>query len=1071
MFLPNLSIRRPVLASMMSLALVLFGLISLTRLPVRELPDIDAPIVTVSTVYPGANAAIIETEVTERIEEAVNSVEGIRTLTSQSREQISNVTIEFDLSRDIDLATQDVRDRVARIRGRLPQDIREPVVAKQDADARPMMWIGFNSDRHTGREITRLLEDQVKNRLQTISGVSSITIGGEQRFAMRLWLDAERMAAHQVTVTDVQRALRAQNVELPSGRVENIHREFSILTRGDLKTTGEFNRLVVRTEGDRIVRLQDIGEAREGVENERTMARQNGRPCAFIGVIKQSKANTIEVARGVRAELDAIYPTLPPGIEMNYSLDEAVYVQQAITEVWETLAIAFGLVVLVVFLFLQNLRATLIPAFAIPVSIIATFILLYVLGYSVNILTMLALVLAIGIVVDDAIVVLENIYRHIEAGTPPMQAAFKAMGEISFAIIAITVALVAVFLPLAFQTSATGRLFTEFAVAVAGSVIISAFVALSLSPMMASRMIKPVHERKKNRFFLFLESGLKKLSSGYGRILRSLLGLLERILRPFLSGKPGALAGGLLFCVLLVAISLSVPTFFYRLLDQEFLPDEDKGRLFSFVVAPEGATSEYTDAMMQKVEEILLETPELEVVGIIVAPGFLGGGQANNAISFVRLKDRRDRDRGVQEIVNSPQGLRARLFNEVEGAMVMPQIPKAIGRGFGAPFEVVIQSHDLDALNVYSQELANELRQAGFLLNVRSSFELSKPELRLSIDRDRAAALGVSIEDISRSLQILFGGLDISRIKMDGKEYDVIAQLERASRLTPHHLDRLYVRGLNGELIQLSSLVTAETGPAPNAIQRFNRLRSATISGTPVGVPLGAAIERTEEILAATMPPGFRYDWAGETRDFKDAGREVWWMFILALIIVYMVLASQFESLVHPITIILAVPLAAVGAFGFLWLLNWGGQAGWLPEIGGMNFNLFSQIGLILLIGLVTKNSILLVEFANQQRALGLNPYESMVQAGMIRLRPILMTAFSTIAGILPIAIGFGAGAESRRPMGVAVIGGMITSTFLTLFVIPVVYTTFSALGDVLWRKGEVPEPEPVSPRPGMSQA
>ena len=1061
MVLSDISIKRPVFAAMMSLSLVLFGLISLSRLPVRELPDIDPPIVSVTTVYPGANAAVIETEVTERIEEAVNNIEGIKTLSSQSREQVSTITVEFDLSRDIDLAAQDVRDRVARVRGKLPEDIQEPVIAKQDADANAIIWIGVNSDLYTPLELTTLSEKQIKNRLQTIPGVSSVIIGGEQRFAMRLWLDSGKMAAHQVTVLDVERALKQQNVELPSGRVENLDREMTIQTRGELKTADEYGKLVIKTEGTRFVRLRDIGDARPGVENERTIARNNGNPCIFLGIVKQSKANTVSVAKGVKAEMNRIQPTLPQRVNLVFNYDESVYVERAISEVWDTLGIAFVLVVLVIFLFLRDIRSTLIPAVAIPVSIIATFSILHAFGYSVNILTMLALVLAIGVVVDDAIVVLENIYRHVEHGMRPMDAAFKAMKEIGFAIIAITISLVAVFLPLAFQKSTTGRLFVEFAVAVAGSVIVSAFVALSLSPMMAARILKPVDKTKHGRVYNSLERFFNGMTNFYGRVLRASLHGTERVLRPVLRmGAVARLIAGVVFAAIVLLLSLGVPGFLYGLLEKDFLPEEDKGRFIAFVITPEGSTPEYTDRMLAEAEKIMRETPEVEIYGSIVAPSFSGPGQANNGVAFVKLKDKRKR--GIQEIVNGPDGLRLKFFNDIEGALAIPMIPKAIGRSFIAPFQLVIQGQDLDSLNNYVTELVNKLRQSGYLLNVRSSYEVNKPELRLGIDRNRAAALGVSIEDISRTLQIMFGGLDLSRIKLEGKEYYVMAQLKRESRLTPQDLDRIYVRNFSNELVQLSSVVTREAGAAPNAIEHHNRLRSATVSGTPVNIPLGSAIDRTEEMLQGDLPPGFLHDWSGESKDFKDAGREVWWVLILALVIVYMVLASQFESLVHPFTVILAVPLAAVGAFGLLWLVHL-----IAPMVPAMNMNLFSQIGLVLLVGLVTKNSILLVEFANQQRHAGVNPYEAMVQAGIVRLRPILMTAFSTIAGILPIAIGFGAGAESRRPMGVAVVGGMLTSTFLTLIVIPVVYVAFSELAAGMAKKKTAEEPAPLpAPEP-----
>ncbi len=1027
MRLPELSIQRPVLATMMSLALVLFGAISLSRLPVRELPDIDPPIVNVTTVYPGANASVVETEITERLEEVINNVTGIKTLTSESREQVSNITIEFNLSRDIDIAAQDVRDRVSRVRGRLPENIDEPVISKQDSDARPIMWIGMSSDRFTPLEMTDLAEKQIKNRLQTVEGVSSIFIGGEQRFAIRLWLDSEKMAAHQVTVLDVQRALTEQNVELPSGRVENWDREMTIQTQGELKTVAQFNQLVIRQDRDRFVRLRDIGYAAEGVENERTGARNNGKPCIFLGVVKQSKANSVSVSHGIRDQLELVRPTLPDGIEMVVNYDESNFVEDSIREVWFTLAFAFLLVVTVIYVFLHNFRATLVPAVAIPVSIVASFAVMHLMGYSINILTLLALVLSIGIVVDDAIVVLENIHRHIEEGLSPFQAALKGMKEITFAVIATTVALVAVFIPLAFQSSTTGRLFIEFAIAIVAAVVVSTFVALSLTPMMASRILQSSN-RKPGGLVRLFESVMQGLTQVYR-------GLLERLLNRSAIVRLGML--GTLAVVLLLASRM-----LYTHLEGDFLPEEDKGRLLCFVIAPEGSTTEYTNRMLLQMEEILSKTPEVEIYGSLVAPGFSGPGLANNGIVFVHLA--KERDRTVQEMVNAPDGLRSQFFSQVEGAIAIPNIPKTINRSFRSPFQVVIQAGDLEQLDGFVTDFVNQLRQSGFIQNVQSSFEMNKPELKLDIDRDRASALRVSIQDISRTLQILFGGLDSSRIKRDGKEYDVIAQLERTSRLTPEHLDRIYVRNQDGRLIQLSSIVQRQVGVAPNKIERYNRIRSATISGTPMGVTMGTAVSRVKEMLEAQMPADFLYDWSGESRDLQDAGQEIGWVLVLALVFVYMVLASQFESLLHPLTVMLTVPLAAVGALGLLWLIGALGRVGWMPLVPAMNVNLFSQIGMVLLVGLVTKNGILLVEFANQLRAQGLSAREAMTQSGLVRLRPILMTAISTISGILPIAIGFGAGAESRRPMGVVVVGGMMTSTFLTLFVIPLVYTLFA---------------------------
>jgi len=1044
MIFSEISIRRPVLATMMSVALVLFGLVALARLPVRELPDIDPPIVTVTTILPGANAEVVETEVTERLEEVINSIEGIKSLTSESREQVSNIIIEFNLSRPIELAAQDVRDRVARVRGLLPDDIEEPIVAKQDADAQPVIWVALFSDKFSTLDLTTIAENTMKDRLQTVKGVSSIFIGGAKRFAIRVRLDSERMAAHQVTVLDVDTALKSQNVELPSGRVEGMDREMTIKTRGEMKTADEFNQLVIKKDGDAFVRLQDVGRAEVGVEDERSIARFNSKPAVGLGIVKQSKANTIEVAKGIKAEVERMLPLLPAGVETYFPYDESIYVEASIHEVWVTLGIAFVLVVITIFIFLRNVRSTLIPCLTIPVSIVGTFAVLGLMGYSINILTMLALVLTIGIVVDDSIVVLENIYRHIEEGMTPMDAAFQGMREIGFAVIAITLTLVTVFIPLAFLTSVTGRLFIEFAIALCGSVVISAFVALSLTPMVSARILQPPGEVHHGSVFNLFERGFDHINHHYERLLR--WSLKHRITVGVLS----VVAFGMVF-------------WFLSRLDNEFLPEEDKGRLLCFALTPEGSTSEYTDRMVQKLEGIVHDDPN--VAGYFSAVALARGapGKANEGLMFMRLKDG-DRP-SVQDIVGGPMGLGARFFGEVEGALAFPIIPKAIGRGFGQPFQVVLQDQDLGTLNTSAQDLLNKLRAAGFLMNVRTTYEVNKPELRVDIDRNRAAALAVSVENISRTLQILFGGLDLSKVKLGGKEYDVIAQLERASRLTPSDLDKLYVRNDKGELVQLSSVVSYKTGAGPNAINHYNRFRSATIEGTPMGIPLGTAMDRVSKILKNEYP-GLRYEWAGETRDLQEAGQGFLFIIIFAAVITYMVLASQFESLMHPLTIMLTLPLAALGAFGALWLLNGVNSLGtmlfgwthyapdapafakWLsaiiPRIPAMNINLFSEVGLVLLIGLATKNSILLVEFANQQREKGKTAMEAMFDAGMIRLRPILMTSFSTILGIMPIAIGFGAGGESRRPMGVAAVGGLLTSTFLTLLVVPVAYTLFS---------------------------
>ncbi|MBL9151572.1 MAG: efflux RND transporter permease subunit [Verrucomicrobiales bacterium] len=1043
----EICVRRPVMTTMMSLALMVFGGISLTRLPVRELPDADPIIVNILTLYPGASAEVVESEITQRLEEAISSASGIKQILSESREEGSVINVEFIQGTDEDVAAQEVRDRVARVRGELPDDVEEPVVAKQDASARPIIWIAFFSDRFNTQQLSQIAEEQVKDRLQTVPGVSQVILGGEKRWAMRLWLDSARMAARGVAVLDVERALRTQSVELPSGRVENLDRELTIQTRGQLQTAEEFNRLIIRQDGNSVVRLEDIGYAEEGVEDERVVARFKGQPSIGLGIVRQSRANTLDVARGVKSRMDEIAPLLPDGIQYEFPYDESIYVEKAVHEVVETLFIAFGLVVLTIFIFLRDLRSTIIPAVTVPVSVLATFGLLYLLGYSVNIFTLLALVLAIGIVVDDAIVVLENIFRHIEAGDTPMEASLKTMREIAFAIVTITLSLVAVFLPLAFVGGLTGKLLIEFAVALAGSVVFSAFVALTLSPMISARILRSKSEEKHGRVFAWFERRFDKLAARYERVLGWSLNHRAAVV---------VLAGGL----------MALTVYFFQNLEQEFLPEEDKGRFLAIAITPQGSTPDYTDRMMRQMEEIAGQTSELTGYFSAVALPFNGPGDPTQGFMFMRLAE--GERRALRDVVGGPTGLGARFITEVEGAIAIPILPKAVDLGISQPYELVLTHTDIDEMYAFSQQLMNRLRQEGFLANVRASMELTKPELDLRVDRDRAGVLNVSVADISRTLQILFGGQDLADIKQRGRQFEVVVQLKRDRRLTPSDLDRIYVPDRNGKLVQLSNLVSVETGAGPNRIERYNRQRSTTIQGTPVGVPLGTAMARTEEILKEMLPPGHGYTWKGESQNLRDSSGEIWFFLGMAIVVVYMVLAAQFESFVHPFTVMLALPLAFLGAFGLLYGLSWVNHFGtnffgWanyapdppeiahtlskiVPRIPSMNLNIFSQVGLVLLVGLVTKNSILLVEFANQERARGLDAKAAMLNAGKIRLRPILMTSFATIAGILPIAIGLGASGEARRPLGVVAVGGMVTSTILTLVVIPVIYTLFSRM-------------------------
>ena len=1056
MNLPDFCIRRPIAAVMFNLAIALVGIVALSRLPVRELPDIDPPVVSVTTVYPGANAELVEADVTEPLEQEINNIPGIKILRSESREQVSIITVEFELNHDVDIGAQDIRDRISRVRDDLPDDLKEPIVAKQDADAQEVMWIALFSESRSTLELSNLAERQIRDRLQVLPGVGGINFGGQKRPSMRVWLDSAKMAARKITASDIRALLLRENVELPSGRIEGERRSLSIVARGRMDKPEQYADLVVREVDGSPVRLRDVATVEIGPEVEDTIARFNGKPAVGLGVVKQSDANAIDVARQVRNEINRIRPLLPPDVSLDFPYDSSLYVEAAIREVAETIGISSVLVILLIFLFLRDLRSTVIPAAAIPISILGTFALLYVLGYSVNILTLLALVLAIGIVVDDAIVVLENIVRHIEEGMAPYEASRKAMQEITGAVLAITASLIVVFLPIAFQSGTTGILFREFAITLAGAVAISAFVALTLSPALGAHYLRPVSSQLP-AYVRWFELSLERFYRFYAR---SLDGALRR------QGLWLGLGAGILALTILL----------YRLIPQEFLPEEDKGVIVAVIITPEGSTSEATDQYVRQAEKIASEYPETRVFFSAVALARGAPGQANQGIMFIRLKP--GRDRSAQELARpgARGSMFTRMITEIRGAVVIPFLPKAVGRGFGETFQVVLQGPDLAVLEKTARTLRDEIDQAGFLSQPRINLNFEKPQLNLEIDRARAANLGISVRDISEALQILLGGLDISQFNFEGKQYDVIAQLRRGDRLVPDELNVLYVRARSGELVPIRDLVQAGERGSVNSISHFMRQRSATVSGQPQGVSLGQAIEKTEEIGRRILPPGVTMEFDGEARELRSGRGEAWQIVILALLIVYMALAAQFESLTHPLTIMVAVPLAAVGALLLLYALGFvnlmavipqyappgalpGPLAflfGLMPEIPSMNLNLYSLIGLVLLVGLVTKNSILLVEFANQQMARGLSAEEAMRLAGAIRLRPILMTALSTTIGILPIALGLGAGAESRRPLGVAVVGGMLSSTFLTLYLVPVFYVTVDRL------LGRKPSKEPV---------
>ncbi len=1011
MKLSEVSIRRPVFAIVMSLVIVLFGALAFQRLPVREYPDVDPPIVSVTTLYRGASASVVETEITDVIEEQLATLESVKNMTSSSREQGSVITVEFELVRPIEEAANDVRDRISRIRGNLPRAADDPVVEKVDVNAQPIFWLALSSERHSQLELTDLADLVLKERLQRLPGVGAVFLGAERRYAMRVWLDKAALAARDLTIHDVERAIQLANAEIPGGRIEGAEREFAVRTRGDLSTPEEFGAIIVKQADAESVRLRDVARVEVGAEDERTVARFDGRPAMGLGVIKQSEASTLEVAAAVKAALPDLRAELADGMRLDVAYDSSTFIQESIDEVEETLFIAMALVVLVILAFLRSIRATIIPALAIPASIIGTFAFAWALGFTINILTLLALVLAIGLVVDDAIVMLENIHRHLEMGKPPLRAALDGAREIGFAVVATTISLVAVFIPVAFLTGAVGRLFREFGLCVAVAVLISGFVALTLTPMLGSRLLKARDPGAAARPPGRIGALLARVDAAYARVL-------DRALRARL-------------LVLAVAAALVVAAFgAYRALPRELVPVEDRGLAFGIVLAPEGATLGYTDRYMRQIEEILLPLPERAALFTAIGLGFQGPGRVTDGIVFVNLKPREQRQRSQQEIVGS---LFPQLFG-IPGVLAFVINPPSLGGQFtSAQVEYVLLGDTYDQLAQAASAMMAGASQLGYLVNLDSDLRLNKPQLDIAIDRERAAALGVSVTDIGSALEASLGGRVVSTFKRGSKQHDVIVQLEAADRATPEAIESVHVRGRDG-LVQLRSVVRVTETVAPKELNHRDRIRSATITASLApGVALGKALDDLDAIAATQLPPGVRRTLSGQSREFRDSSGTFYFLFVLAVIFIYLVLAAQFESFVHPLTILFSVPLAVVGALLALLMF-------------GQSINIYSQIGLVMLIGLVTKNAILIVEYANQLREQGSELHAAVAAAARIRLRPILMTSFSTMMGILPIALGLGAGGEARRPLGVTVVGGMLASTFLTLIVVPVAYSLLARL-------------------------
>ncbi len=1005
MVLSDISIRRPVFATVMSLVLILLGIMSFMRLPVREYPNIDPPIISVSAVYSGASAAVIESQVTRPLENSLAGIEGIKVMKSVSREETSRITLEFELVRDPADAAADVRDRVSRVRRQLPDDVDEPVIAKVEADAQAIIWLAFFSDRHDQLEITDFASRQVKDRLQTLPGVASVIIGGERRYAMRLWLERERMAAYGVTVQEVEEALRSRNVEIPAGRIESEMREFTVLSETDLQTPEQFNALIIRDENGAPVRLIDIGRAELGPLDERNEVRVNGKPAVGLGIVKQSTANTLEVARAIKAQLPRIIDSLPQGMTIQVAFDSSLFIEKSIEEVFLTLAQALALVILVTFLFLRSPRATFIPFVTIPISLIGAFIFLDALGFTINVLTLLALVLAIGLVVDDAIVMLENIHRRIERGIEPLQAAFEGSREIAFAVIAMTLTLATVFLPLAFLQGKTGRLFTEFALAVSAAVLVSGFVALTLTPMMCSRILR--HHERPGAFYRAGEWVLDAVIRGYRVLLRGALRLR--------------------WLVILIAVAAGGASYqLFTGLKSELSPLEDRSFIIGLINSPDGATMAYTDRYARQVESFVAEIPEAKTSFMVLAPGLERPNPVTLAIAFVALKPWDQRTRSQQEITSE---LLPKLL-DLPGVLAFAQNPPSLGQGFrSTPVQYVIQAESYATLEQTVGRLLERLSRYPGITNVDSDLKLNKPQLTVSVDRDKAAAIGVEVAVIGRTLESLLGGRQVTRFKREGEQYDVVVKLADEARDSPADLTDIYVRGRNGRLVQLDNLVTVHETVAAKELNHFDRLRAATISGgIAPGKSLSEVLEHVDSVAAEVLPATASTRLDGESREFRESSAALYLTFALALVFIYLVLAAQFESFIDPFVILLTVPLAVCGALA---ALKWNGGT----------LNVYSQIGLVMLVGLITKNGILIVEFANQLQDRGLSLREAVIEAAMLRLRPILMTTFAMVLGALPLAFASGAGAESRQQIGLVIAGGLSFGTLLTLFVIPAVYS------------------------------
>lgn len=1007
MILSDISIRRPVVCLVASILILIIGLLSFRKLAVREYPNIDSPIVSVQTSYPGASAEVIETKITEPLEKEISSIDGIRVVRSLSREQQSDITVEFNLSRDVNEAANDVRDRVSRARQRLPDEVLEPQVTKTEADADPILGFSLNSDRYSRQELYDMADRLVVQRIQTVPGVGSVQVRGP-RYAMRLWIDSDRMAAYDLTVADVERALRQQNVEVPGGRIESVTREFSVRTQGNLAEVSEFENLILAVRGGYQVKFSDIGRVELGQNDYRGESYYRGRPTVGIQVFRQSQSNLLDLAEGVKAQIPNIQADLPKDVSFDIGFDSSVFVDRSVKEVYKTLWEAAGLVILMIFLFLRDWRATFIPLLAIPVSIVGSFAVMSWLGFSLNVLTLLALVLAVGLVVDDAIVMLENIYRRIERGEPPIHAAVHGARQVAFAIIATTLTLAAVFLPVAFQSGQTGRLFFEFGVTLAIAVVVSAFVALTLTPMLSSRMLKArIVDGKPRHGWVY-----EKTEPFFEGMNRWYAAMLSTSLK-----NKGWVIG---FCAAVVVLG----PYLYTQLQRELTPVEDRSSFRAMFIGPVGSTPQYAHYYSGKMEQIITDVPEMDRT-------FRRSGDGNRAFIFATMKPWEDRDRSAQEVIAE---LRAKFREEITGGQATPIAPRPFGqRGGGSGVQMVLQGSDFDQLQKLGGEMLTAMRGSPIFYQPRLDPSPTKPQLDVRIDRAKAADLSVPISDVASTLETLFGGKRVTTFQRGSQEYDVVVQVSDQDRTSPSDLSRVYVKSTTGQLIQLTNLVQADESVVPENYPHFARLRAVTVSAQLAGdATIGDGVDFLKSEAGRVLPAGYTYAWDGETREYVESASDTWMLFALALVFTFLILAAQFESWIHPITIFSGIILALSGGVIVLYCTRFWGPA--------MTDNLYSRFGLIMLIGLVAKNGILIVEFANELQLEGRTAFQAAYEAAILRFRPILMTAIATILGAVPIAFATGAGAETRNPMGIVIVGGLSIATFLTLFVVPICY-------------------------------